>query len=288
MLAATSDREFIRAVLNMFNKEEFYYTLEPPPLGSNPVDRFLFDTRQGFCEHYASAFSVMLRAAGVPTRVVVGYQGGELNPLGGHMVVRQSDAHAWAEVWLDGEGWVRFDPTAAVAPERVEIGVSDALLSGIGQSWGFSSSSRLVYQFEMAFDLVNAKLDEWILGYGPENQDRLMEWLGMENPSWRKLMLTLIGIVIALVLVISYLLYLRYQPPRVDEAAILYRRFVRKTGIEPRTGETAVEFAERAKSAGRVSEFDVARITTRYMETRYGPGDDHTLALLKQAVGAIT
>ncbi|MDJ0700645.1 MAG: DUF3488 and transglutaminase-like domain-containing protein [Woeseiaceae bacterium] len=286
--AAGSDRDFIRAVLNMFNREEFYYTLEPPPLGSNPVDRFLFDTRQGFCEHYASAFSVMLRAAGIPTRVVVGYQGGELNPLGGHMVVRQSDAHAWAEAWLDGEGWVRFDPTAAVAPERVEIGISEALLSGIGQSWGFSSSSRLVYQFEMAVDLVNAKLDEWILGYGPENQNRLMEWLGMEDPSWRKMMLTLIGVVVVMILIISYLLFLRYQPPKVDEAAALYQRYVRKTGVVPRTGETAVEFAERAKRAGKVSESDVMRITSRYMATRYGPADESSLALLRQAVGAVT
>ena len=285
---ASNDREFIRTVLNMFNEEEFYYTLEPPPLGSNPVDRFLFDTRQGFCEHYASAFSVMLRAAGIPARVVVGYQGGEFNPLGGHMVVRQSDAHAWTEAWLDGEGWVRFDPTAAVAPERVEIGVSEALLSGLGQSWGFSSSSRLVYQLEMAVDLVNAKLDQWILGYGPDAQNTLMEWLGMENPSWRKMMLTLIGVVIVMILIISYLLFLRYQPPKVDEAAVLFRRYVRKTGVELQTGETPVEFAERAKHAGKVSEFDVSRITQRYMETRYGPGDEESLARLRQAVGAVT
>ena len=103
-------------VLNHFNQEEFFYTLQPPPLGSNPIDRFLFDSKRGFCEHYASAFTFMMRSAGIPARVVVGFQGGEPNPIGGHMVVRMSDAHAWSEVWIEGEGWRRVDPTAAVAP----------------------------------------------------------------------------------------------------------------------------------------------------------------------------
>ena len=127
--AAGSDRDFVDAVLQKLSREEFYYTLEPPPLGSNPVDRFLFETRRGFCEHYASAFSVLMRSVGIPTRIVLGYQGGEVNPMGGHLIVRQSDAHAWTEIWLDGLGWYRIDPTAAVAPERIDIGASDAACS---------------------------------------------------------------------------------------------------------------------------------------------------------------
>jgi transglutaminase-like putative cysteine protease len=139
--AAGSDRAFVDAVLQKLNREEFYYTLEPPPLGRNPVDRFLFETRRGFCEHYASAFSVMMRSVGIPTRVVLGYQGGEVNPLGGHLIVRQSDAHAWTEIWLDELGWYRIDPTAAVAPERIDIGASDAAFSGIGEAWGMVAPS---------------------------------------------------------------------------------------------------------------------------------------------------
>ena len=100
--------------------EPFVYTLAPPLVERDPVDVFLFDTRRGFCEHYASAFVVLLRAAGIPARVVTGYQGGEMNPRGGYMIVRQSDAHAWAEALIDGE-WQRFDPTAAVSPSRIEL-----------------------------------------------------------------------------------------------------------------------------------------------------------------------
>jgi transglutaminase-like putative cysteine protease len=286
--AADGDREFIRTVLNKFNKEEYFYTLEPPPLGANSVDRFLFDTRQGFCEHYASAFTVMMRAAGIPSRVVVGYQGGELNPLGGHMVVRQSDAHAWSEVWLPGEGWTRVDPTAAVAPERVEIGISEALFSGIGQSWGFSAPSMLVYQFEMAVDLINAKWDEWVLGYGPENQERLMRWLGMNDPNWRKMLLTLIGIVTGLVLLISFALYRRYKPPKRDRAAVLYRRYLRKSGVKPITGETPAAFANRARGRARVSDISLDRVTSAYLDARYGTGGDAALKRLRHAIANVS
>ena len=120
------DGGYIRAVLTKFNREEFVYTLAPPFMEHDPVDMFLFDARRGFCEHYASAFVLLLRAAGIPARVVTGYQGGMMNPRGSYMIVRQSDAHAWAEAMIDGH-WQRFDPTAAVAPSRIEIGLGGAL-----------------------------------------------------------------------------------------------------------------------------------------------------------------
>ena len=284
--AAGSDRAFAEAVLSMLNEQEFYYTLEPPPLGSNPVDRFLFDTRRGFCEHYASAFSVMMRSVGIPARIVLGYQGGEINPLGGHLIVRQSDAHAWTEIWFDGVGWLRVDPTAAVAPERVEIGASDAAFDGIGETWGFSAPARWVHQVTMAWDAVNAKWNEWILGYGPDTQNSFMQWLGMHEPTWRKMLLTLVVLVVALVMFISVLLMLRYQPPEKDEAAKLYAKFVKRTGVEPRTGETAHVFALRARETGRVPAASVNEITAAYMDARYG-GDDTANLRLRQAVGAI-
>jgi transglutaminase-like putative cysteine protease len=174
---AIDDEAFISSVLQKFHEEEYFYTLEPPALGSNPVDRFLFDTRRGFCEHYASAFAVMMRAAGIPSRVVLGYQGGEINPMGSYMIVRQADAHAWNEVWLPNRGWYRVDPTAAVAPERIESGRSAAMFEGIAASWGLSAPSEFLYQIALTWDALNAKWNEWILGYGPENQGRFMEWL---------------------------------------------------------------------------------------------------------------
>ncbi|NND46710.1 MAG: DUF3488 domain-containing transglutaminase family protein, partial [Woeseiaceae bacterium] len=195
--SADSDEAFIDAVLARFNREEYFYTLEPPPLGSNPVDRFLFETRRGFCEHYASAFAVMMRSAGIPTRIVLGYHGGEINPIGGHLIVRQSDAHAWTEVWLSGEGWRRVDPTAAVAPGRIDYGASDAAFEGLGEAWGLSAPSELLHKLSLTVDAINARWNDWILGYGPDTQSRFMQWLGMRDPDWRKMMLTLVAVVSA-------------------------------------------------------------------------------------------
>jgi len=285
--AALSDEAFINAVLEMFNKEEFYYTLEPPPLGSNPVDRFLFDTRQGFCEHYASAFSVMMRSVGIPSRIVLGYHGGEINPLGGHLIVRQSDAHAWTEVWLEGLGWRRVDPTAAVAPERIDYGASDAALEGLGEAWGLSAPSEFLHKLTMSIDVLNAKWNDWILGYGPDKQQGFMEWLGMDDPNWRKMMLTLIAVVVGLVMLISVLLMLRYRPPPKDEASVLYMRFIRKTGLEPVVGETAIEFEQRALRADTLPADAVTSITEAYLDSRYGPYRAPAFERLKVAVGSI-
>lgn len=282
-----SDAEFIETVLMKFHLEEYFYTLEPPPLGNDPIDQFLFDTQRGFCEHYASAFAVMMRAAGIPARIVLGYQGGELNPLGNYLIVRQADAHAWTEVWLSGVGWRRVDPTAAVAPERIEDGISGAMFTGIGAAWGLSAPSEFLHRLTLTWDAMNAKWNEWVLGYGPENQDRLMKWLGMDDPDWRKMMLTLVGIVIGLILLISILLSLRYRPPGSDRAAILYRRFVHKAGVEPLVGETPAVFAARAELESPLSGEAIQTVTASYLDARYGPTDPASLQRLESAVRSL-
>ena len=285
--AAGSDNAYIEAVLRKFNEEEYFYTLEPPPLGSNSVDRFLFDTRRGFCEHYASAFAVMMRAADIPARIVLGYQGGEINPIAGHLIVRQSDAHAWNEVWLEGYGWYRIDPTAAVAPDRIDLGANDAAFEGFGAAWGSSAQSQFLQQLSMTFDALDARWNDWVLGYGPDRQNEFMEWLGMQNPGWQKLMLTMLGLVLALIALISLLLALRYRPPTTDPAAVLFRRFARKTGLEPGVGETSARFAQRAIQSGAMPADAVQSVTTAYHDARYGPTDASAIARLKRAVGAI-
>jgi len=283
-LSADSDQTFIEGVLNMFREQEFFYTLEPPALGNNAMDRFLFETRRGFCEHYASAFAVMMRAAGVPSRIVLGYQGGEMNRMGDYMIVRQSDAHAWTEVWLAGQGWRRVDPTAAVAPERIEAGMSAARFGEAGARWGLTAPARWLYSLGLTWDALNAKWNGWILGYGPENQGRFMQWLGIDDPDWRKMALTLLSVVLVLITAISFLLMRRYRPPKKDEAAILYRKFIRKVSVRPRTGETPPEYAARIMTLNAAPVDEVNTITERYLNARYGPPDARSLEALQRAV----
>jgi transglutaminase-like putative cysteine protease len=281
---AGSDQAFIQAVLRMFHEEPYFYTLEPPVLGADPVDQFLFDTRQGFCEHYASAFAVLMRAAGIPARIVLGYQGGEMNPMGEYLIVRQADAHAWTEVWLSGIGWQRVDPTAAVAPERIADGMSGAMFDGIGAEWGLSAPSRWLHRIGLTIDALNASWNELVLGYGPENQNRFMQWLGMEDPDWRQMMLTLIGSVVALIVGISMLMMLRYRPPRPDRAAVLFRRFTKRVGVAPLVGETPIRYATRAASESSIPAETIDSIIASYLDARYGSTSPEALSELELAV----
>ncbi len=281
---APDEEAFIRDVLQKFHNEEFFYTLEPPALGRDPVDSFLFETRRGFCEHYASAFAVMMRAVKIPSRVVLGYQGGEMNPMGDYMIVRQADAHAWTEVWLAGRGWYRVDPTAAVAPERIESGRSAAMFDGIAASWGFTAPSEILYQLTLTWDVLNAKWNDLILGYGPETQGKFMEWLGMEEPDWRQMMLTLVAIVTILIVIISVLLMLRYRPPPKDAAAILYQKFTKKAGVPPSRGETPRAYAVRLAREQAGMAGAAASITAQYLDARYGPPDLVAIARLQASI----
>lgn len=285
--AAASDMDYIDAVLRKFREEEYFYTLQPPALGNNPVDEFLFESQQGFCEHYASAFAVLMRSAGIPARVVLGYHGGEINPMGGHLIVRQSDAHAWTEVWLDELGWHRVDPTAAVAPERIEYGARDATFDGVGESWGFSAPSELLQRLTMTWDALNARWNDWILAYGPDKQLSFMEWLGMKQPSWRKMLLTLVFLVVTLIFAISGFLVLRYRPPRKDRLSILYKRFIKKAGIEPRVGETPQQFAARVAASDAIPDHTVNTVTEAYLDARYGPGSPQSVARFEAVIDAL-
>jgi transglutaminase-like putative cysteine protease len=281
---AGNDAGYINAVLQMFREEDFYYTLEPPALGSNPVDRFLFGTRRGFCEHYASAFAVMMRAAGIPSRIVLGYQGGEMNTFGDYMLVRQSDAHAWTEVWLPGQGWRRVDPTAAVAPERIESGMAGARFSDIGASWGLGTSSLWMYRLEMTWDALNAEWNEWILGYGPDKQQQFVAWLGLEDPDWRKMMLAMMVCIALILSAISLAMLRRYRPPPRDPAARLYEQFTRKVGVAPATGETPQAYGRRIAAMGRAQPRESNRVVRAYLAARYGKPSPQSVSVLRSAV----
>ncbi len=283
---ARSNEQYVDRVLSMFHEDEFVYTTQPPALGSNPVDRFLFDTRRGFCEHYASAFTVLMRAAGIPARVVLGYQGGELNPMGDYMIVRQSDAHAWSEVWLEGRGWLRVDPTAAVAPDRIELGSADSRLGRRSGGWAFDFPTRALHRLQLSWDAMNAAWNEWVLGYGPDKQDGFMQWLGIDDPEWRDMFLALIGIVIGLTLAISAVMMWRYRPPRPDRARVLYGRFVRATGLEPALGESPAAFAKRARENSAIDAATIENVTVLYQAARYG-GRPELVDALARAVSTL-
>lgn len=197
------DAALVNAVLSFFRHEKFSYTLEPPLLGRDSVDDFLFSSRAGFCEHYASSFVVLMRASGIAARVVTGYQGGEINPVDGMMTVRQSDAHAWAEVWLPPRGWVRVDPTAAVAPNRIETQLSHLLprsffgnllgaAPGRANWWsGLNDSMALL---RANWEALSNGWNQWVLNYTPARQMGLMRWLGFDELDWRTLSILMLAI----------------------------------------------------------------------------------------------
>ncbi|HJV75579.1 MAG TPA: DUF3488 and transglutaminase-like domain-containing protein [Noviherbaspirillum sp.] len=199
---STSNADMVSAVLRLFREQNFRYTLEPPLLGKHGIDEFLFDSRAGFCEHYAGAFVVLMRALGIPSRVVTGYQGGEINSSDSFMAVRQSDAHAWAEVWLDKRGWMRVDPTAAVAPNRIERNLSSAVprpvfgglitLDGKRSTW-IAQWLRLRQQW----DAINNAWNQWVLNYTPQTQRSFLNWLGFDDVDWRTMISVMVMLSVA-------------------------------------------------------------------------------------------
>ena len=189
-LESDSSWDIVQRALRYFREQPFHYTLRPPRLTADPVDDFLFRTRRGFCEHYASSFTFLMRAAGVPARVVVGYQGGEQNELGTHLLVRQYDAHAWSEVWLEGQGWTRVDPTGAVAPERIELGLREALENSedgrdVLDDLGLRrfSDGGLFAKVSQWMEYVDFRWQTWVLGYDSAFQSEFLEdLLGAATP----------------------------------------------------------------------------------------------------------
>lgn len=174
----SSPQQIIDRALQMFNEEDYRYTLLPPLTpGFDPADQFLFDTRAGFCEHYASAFTLLMRAAGIPARVVIGYQGGEMNPLNGVMTVRQSNAHAWSEVWLAGRGWVRVDPTASIAPQRIENSLDAALAADEYRPLHMRLNNGVLKALHQYWDAIDNRWNQWVIGYDQTTQQNMLSSL---------------------------------------------------------------------------------------------------------------
>ena len=281
----------VGAMLRLFRVQPFEYTMRPPLLADNAVDEFLFETRKGFCEHYASAFTVVMRAAGIPARVVTGYQGGEFNPIGGYLIVRQSDAHAWSEVWLQDRGWVRVDPTAAVAPERIERGLLDAVAADEPAPGRLRESSALWAEVEFRWDSINEFWNQRVVRFNAEAQLDLLERLGVPEPDWRALGLGLTASLAAFFIALTLFLGWRFRAPVRDWPARLHdivAARLRKRDLVPGRAECPVAFLDRASAACPDLAAQLHEIRKLYVALRYGPHprpDD--LARLKHLVNAL-
>lgn len=273
--------------LQMFQQEGFVYTLQSPLLGENAIDEFLFASRRGFCEHYAAAFVFLMRAAGVPARVVGGYQGGEFNPIDNHLSVRQSDAHAWAEIWTAGEGWVRIDPTAAVAPGRIELGLQASLPKDDTLPSLMRFEADWIRALRYRWDALNNGWNLWVLAYNADRQKQMLQRFGL-GTDWQSLvgLLSLTGGLAVLALAARILRGDRQRDPAQRLWHRACRRFARQ-GIARLPWEGPQTFLARV-AATRPDLAPLAlAIADLYIPLRYGVADHASLAKLRRVVRRI-
>ena len=300
--------EVVQAARQFFRTGGFTYTLKPGRLPArDAIDHFLFTSRQGFCEHYAAAFSTLMRLAGVPARVVVGYQGGEYNRWGGHYTIRQSDSHAWSEVYIDGRGWQREDPTALVAPERVSYGaesytaflgdgpMSDEMRLDRLNALNAPGSLRWLFHNGLqAWDTVDQQWNTMVLGYDQDTQLTVMEKLGVARLDWlggTAMTLAVAFFILGLgAMIMRPAVWTRAAP--VDPARRLYQRFcarlARAAGVQRAAAEGPLDYSRRAVEAMPAHAPDIQRITGLYVASRYAPpgAPDRATAELRVAVKA--
>ena len=287
--AGFSDRRIVGRAMEMFHNGDFYYTVTPPTYLQDTVDEFLFDSRRGFCEHYAAAFVILMRAAGIPARVVTGYQGGTINNIDDYLVVRQRDAHAWAEVWLQDRGWTRVDPTSAVSPERISEGIENALPDsiidvplGLQQN---AAARNLWRQIRNTYEAINNGWTQWVLSYDKQRQHNFLKYIGMKNIDWKGMTLWLFLATCIMFSMISLWLF-KNSGKTNDPVGAVYNIFCRKMariGITRRTTEGPKDFAGRAGRLRRDLEQAVDEITGLYVAVRYA-GDVQSFDALRQRI----
>jgi len=269
--AGNDDAAIVRRALQMIH-DDFAYTLATELPGRDSVDEFLFDTRAGYCEHFSSSFVVLMRAAGIPARVVTGYVGGYFNAIGGYWQVRRSDAHAWAEVWLPGSGWTRVDPTAAVAPERIYDTLGDRAPAS-----GLLDALPALSPVLDASDWLRRGWNDFMLGFDAARQRRMLQSLGMRDVDSRRLVSLF---VLAAALALLWMVWLTTRAERERDPLLaawhrLGRRYAR-LGLARAPDEPALAWAARVKAArprGTASAESLAALSARFVEWRYAPGN---------------
>lgn len=279
---AVSKEQIVMLALGFFRANDFYYTLRAPLLAEDTVDQFLFETRKGYCEHYASSFAFLMRAAGLHARIVIGYLGGEKNPFGNYVVVRQSDAHAWVEVYLPSRGWTRVDPTSAVAPERVERGTEAALPPDERQGLPWFESGPLAKvwkQFRFGWDAVNILWDKNVLGYSTSSQRQFLSWLGIHSVTWRT---PLKGFLIAIAFISVFIVIYFYRGFRpvsrtsdpVQAAYIRLCQRLEKAGIPRPPHLGPMDYLAVIEKKRETTSEEISEILNLYVRLRYGKPPD--------------
>ena len=274
---SSSKQDFIDKVMNRYRQQEYYYTLRPKPLGNtNTIDEFLINSKKGFCAHYAGSFVFMMRAAGIPARVVAGYQGGTWNEKGKFLSIRQYDAHAWTEVWLEKRGWVRFDPTGMVAPSRIEQNLEEAV-AGEGSFLEGKLFSLSKYQW---LNSLKNKLDstqyawrKFVLGYDNDTQSSFLKSIFGEL-SMQKMAMIVGGFFLGIIVLWS--LFLGLGRKRSSEATEhqLYRRFcalLDKHGVKRELSQTPTEFSAIASALMPKVSIEIQAFSNLYSELCYNP-----------------
>ena len=269
--ASSTDAEVMARAIEHFRRERLAYTTEPPLLGRDSVDEFLFETREGFCEHYASAFVFLMRAAGVPARVVTGYQGGDLNPVDGRFTVRQSDAHAWSEVFIAGRGWIRVDPTVLSVPLRLEAGLARAVTAGAALPLLMRPEMQWLRALRYNWEALSHQWNLLVLGYNPERQRELLFRLGMKDADWMELASTLLATLGVFVLgLFAWMLRGMARPDPVQSAWNLFCRKLGAKGVTRAPHEGPRDYSERAVRSLPAAGEPIRRIAELYMALRYG------------------
>lgn len=283
------DDKALAQALNRHFATGFRYSLTPPPLGQNAVDAFLFDTQVGFCGHYASAMAFMLRAAGIPARIVAGYQGGQFVPEGNFYALYQYDAHAWVEGWLPDQGWTRFDPTAQVAPERVDRGFSSLAASpqfrgDAGWFWQLKQQPALRWlRYQAA--LMDYRWSRWVLNYDGQRREQLLSRL-LGTSDWLPAALLFGGLLLGALLLLHWWSN-RRQAPAMTAAARLYLKGCKKMGLARLPGEGAQAYALRVAEHRPELAPLWNQLTGLYQQLRYGDQDPERLKALKRQVRAL-
>ena len=284
----SDDQRLVNEILLWFNREPFHYTLQTQKLGNNGIDEFLFSTRRGFCEHYAGSFVFMLRAAGIPARVVTGYQGGEMN--GDYMIVRQADAHAWAEAYINGQ-WTRYDPTAAVSIERVESGFNAALGNEIEGVQHWLSQLPIMKAATLKWDAMNYKWQNWVIDFDSRTQQSIWKSVGMQKPSgWHiALILVLVCAVWTLIIVLpGSMLLRRKSDPCERQWSRLQRKFASQ-GISQGAHETTTGYIDRLTQRWPQHASLLQKILHAYQQGRFSSSarEDATKRHFANEMGAL-